>query len=64
MIEYMNYNHIFNFAKTIKDEPSNKLTTSKLLAHNDKMSTNYILKSKLQKYSCHWICNVDVKIIN
>jgi len=28
------------------------------------MSTNYILKSKLQKYSCHWICNVDVKIIN
>jgi hypothetical protein len=39
LIEYIKYNNIFNIAKNIKDESANKLTISKLIEYNGKMST-------------------------
>jgi len=41
----------------------NKLTTPKLIAYNDKMFTDNMIKLKSLKYSCLRICNVDAQII-
>jgi len=46
LIEYIKYNHIFNITKHVKDESANKLTSFKLIAYNDKMTTNNMIKSK------------------
>jgi hypothetical protein len=35
-----------NIAKNVKVETANKLTTPKLIAYNDKMPTNNMIKSK------------------
>jgi len=37
---------MFNITKNVKDEPTNKLTTSKLITFNGKMSTNNMINSK------------------
>ena len=43
---------MFNIAKNINGETTNKLTTSKLIAYNDKIPTNNMINSKSLKYSC------------
>jgi len=63
-IEYIRYNNIINIAKNVKDGTANILTSSKLIAYNDKMPTNNMIKSKSLEYPCFWICNVDVQIID
>ena len=55
---------MINIAKNIEGESAKKLTTSKLIAYNNKMPTNNMIKSKSPEYSCFWICNVDVQIID
>jgi len=55
---------MINIAKNVKGESANKLTTPKLIAYNDKMPTNNMLKSKSTEYSCFQICNVDAQIID
>jgi hypothetical protein len=42
----------------------NKLTTSKLIAYNDKIPTNNIIKLKLPECPCFQIYNVDAQIID
>jgi hypothetical protein len=65
LIEYIRYNHIFNFAKNVMDESANKLTVSKLIAYNGKMpTTNNMIKLKPPEYPCFRICNIDVQIID
>jgi len=49
-----------NITKNVKGEYVNKLTAPKLIAYNDKMPTNNMIKYKSLKYSCFRICNVDV----
>ena len=62
---YIKYNHIFNFAKNVKDESVNKLTASKLIAYNDKMpTTNNMIKLNSPEYPCFRICNVEAQIID
>jgi len=51
-------------SQNVKGESVNKLTTSKLIAYNDKMPTNNMIKSKSPKYPCFRICNVNAKIYN
>jgi len=64
LIEYIRDNNMINIAKNVKGESANKLTTPKLIAYNDKMPTNNMLKSKSTEYSCFQICNVDAQIID
>jgi len=54
---------MINIAKNVKGESANKPTTSKLIAYNDKMSTNNMIKYKSLEYPCFWICNVDAQIM-
>ena len=62
---YIKYNCIFNFAKNIKDESANKLTTSELIEYNGKMpTTNNMIKLNSPECPSFWICNVDVQIID
>ena len=63
-IEYIRYNNMINIAKNVKGESENKLTTSKLIAYNEKMDTNNTIKCKSPKYPCLWICNIDTQIID
>jgi len=59
LIEYIRDNNMINIAKNVKGEYANKLTTLKLIAYNDKMPTNNMIK-----YPSFWICNVDTQIID
>jgi hypothetical protein len=62
---YIKYNHIFNFAKNVRDESANKLIVSELIAYKSIMSTtNNMIKLKSSEYSCFRICNVDAQIID
>jgi hypothetical protein len=54
---------MINIAKNIKGEYANKLATLKLIAYNNKMPTNNMIRSKSWEYSCFCICNVDVQVI-
>jgi len=54
----------FNTAKNVKDESANKLTTSKLIAYNDIMSTKIYDKIKVTGISMSPICNVDAQIFD
>ena len=62
LIEYIT-SHT-NIAKNLKGESLNKLTTPKLIAYNDKMPTNNMIKFKSLKFPCFRICNVDAQIID
>ena len=53
-----------NIAKNVKGGYANKVTTPKLIAYNNKMLTNNIIKSKSLKYPCLRICNVYAQIID
>jgi hypothetical protein len=55
LIEYIEYNHIFNVTKNEKGKSTIKLTTHKLIAYNDKMLRN-MTKSE---YTFFRICNFD-----
>jgi len=55
---------MFNIAKNVKSESTNKLTAPKLTAYNDKMPTNNMINFKSPKYTCFRICNVDAQIID
>jgi len=46
MIEYIRYNNMINIAKNINDESANKITTLKLIAYNDKIFINNMIRSK------------------
>ena len=59
LIEYISYNNIINNTKNVKGGYANKFTSLKLIASNDKMSTNNMIESKSLQYSCFQICNVD-----
>jgi len=50
---------MINIAKNVNGKSANKPITPKLIAYNDKIHTNNIIKSKSREYSCFWICNVD-----
>ena len=52
---------MINIVKNIKGEYANKLTTPKLIAYNNKMSINNIIKLKSPEYTCSPICNIDVQ---
>lgn len=41
-----------------------KLMTLKLIAYNDKIPTNNMIKFKSPKYSYFTICNVDTQMID
>jgi len=56
LIEY----NIINIVKNINGESVNKLTTLKLIAYNDKMPTDNMIKSKSPEYSYFQIYNVNV----
>ena len=55
---------MINITKNVKGESANKLIAPKLIKYNGKMSANNMIKSKSSKYSCFWICNVDVRVID
>ena len=55
---------MINITKNVKDEFTNKFTTPKLIAHNDKMLTYNMIKSKSPEYTCFQICNVDAQTID
>jgi hypothetical protein len=62
---YIKYNHIFNFAKNVKDESVTKFTASELRAYKGEMpATNDMIKLKSLAYPCFRICNVDAQIID
>jgi len=44
--------HQINVGKNVKGESANKLTSPKLIACNNKVSTNNMIKSKSPEYSC------------
>jgi len=52
-----------DITKNVNGESAKKLTTPKLIAYNNKMSTNNMFKSKSPEYPCFWICNNDDQII-
>jgi len=46
---------MFNIAKNVNGESTNKLTTTKLIAYGDKMPKNNMINSKSPKYPYFWI---------
>jgi len=44
------YDNMFNIVKNIKSKTTNNLISSKLVAYNDKMHTNNMIKSKSSEY--------------
>ena len=50
---------MINITKNLKGEFANKLITLKLIAYNDNIPTNNMIKSKSPEYRCFKICNVD-----
>jgi len=59
LIKYIIYNNMINITKNLKGEFANKLITLKLIAYNDNIPTNNMIKSKSPEYRCFKICNVD-----
>jgi len=55
---------MFNITKNVNDESANKLTSPMLIAYNDKMHTNNMIKSKSPKYPCFQVNNIDIQIID
>ena len=41
-----------NIVKNVKCESANKLTFPKLIAYNNKIPTNNVIKSKSPEYTC------------
>jgi len=62
LIEYITSDT--NIVKHVNGESANKLTAPKLIAYNNKMCTNNMVKLESPKYSCFRICNVDAQIID
>jgi len=62
LIKYITSNT--NIVKNVNDESANKLTPQKLIAYNNKMPTNNMIKSKSPKLSCFRFYNVDAQIID
>jgi len=60
LLEYIR----INIAKNVNDESAKKLTSPKLIAYNDKMPTNNMIKSKSPEHLCFWIYNVGIQIID
>jgi len=46
LIEHVKNNHIFDIVKNVSGESPNKLITSKLKTHNNKILTNNMIKPK------------------
>ena len=52
MIEYIRYNNMINIAKNVNGEYAKKLITPKLIASNNKMFMNNMIKFKSPEYPC------------
>jgi len=46
LIEYIRYNNMINIPKNVNDELTDKFTTPKLIAYNNKIPINNMIKSK------------------